>query len=467
MVMPILMIFLTITTAGIPIAVSKLVSKENSRNNYNGVRKIYYTSVIVTILISSLLSSILYFSSEFISVTILKNSNTYNSILLLCPAIIIISLSSVIRGFYYGLKRVKQVGIALILEQLTRILFVLGLIYYIDKINSTLGAFIAICGISFGEFFGLSWLILNNKIKKDKISKYKISLLSILTQLLYIGFPITISRIINVSLQLANAVIIPQRLVFSGLNSSEAISTYGRVVGMALPFIFLPFIVTTALVVNIIPNISEKIELKQYESIKSDINIAIRTTLLIAFPITLIYIFYSREISFFIYKDELVGNFMRVMAFSTIFLSLQHTLSGILQGLGKQVASTINFIIGMIFQLLCTYFLVGHPEYRIYGFFIGFIVGNFVICGLNYNTLKYHLNMKMDILNWILKPLFASIIMIVSINFSSIILNGLPRLLLTLLYLIIGLSTYLFIMFLTNGIPLEIFKSILKKEKKR
>lgn len=463
MVMPVLMIFLTITTAGIPIAISKLVSKENSLKNYNKVRKIYKTSIYLTLLISTFLSTILVLSSKYISFKLLDNEDVYYSVLFLAPALIIISLSSVIRGYYYGLKRVKTAGTAMIIEQITRIGFVLGFIYYIGSIDSKLGAFIAVCGISLGEIFGLLWLVFNNKVYNRKIKNTysdKISVFNILTQISIIAVPITISRIINVSLQLSNAILIPQRLVVSGLSTNEALATYGRVVGMTMPFIFLPFIVTSALVINIIPNISEQLELKQYNLIKKDILIAIKITILISLPVSAVYLFFSKPIALFIYGDVIVGDFMRTIGVSTVFLALQNTLSGILQGLGKQVTATINFIIGMSFQIFCTYYLVGDPAFGINGFFLGFIVSSLIICSLNYRTLLNVINIKIDYINTLIKPLVSTIIMSITIVFSYNYFNkiNMPNHFSTLIILSIGVLSYFSVLIIIKGIPLSLIK---------
>jgi len=201
---------------------------------------------------SVFLSAIVLFFNKYISNSILKNNDIVSSVLFLSPAILIISMSSVIRGYFYGLKKISPAGISQIIEQVTRIVFVIGLIYYLSPVNSKTGAFIAVCGISVGELFGLLWLVFHYQLLKSKkvssISKNKINFLTILSQISYIAVPITISRIINVLLQLANAILIPQRLMIAGYSNKEAIAIFGRVVGMSMPIIFLPFIVTTVII---------------------------------------------------------------------------------------------------------------------------------------------------------------------------------------------------------------------------
>lgn len=464
-VMPILMVFITITTSGLPIAISKLVAKESSTKNYDAVKKTFRITVFTTFILSIFLSILLLTFSKQISYNLLDNPDSYYLILFLAPAIIIISLSSVIRGYLYGLKKISTAGVAQIIEQLTRIIFVLGLLYYLGPIESKIGAFVAVCGISLGEVFGLIWLIFSTNFINKRLqgtNHKKVAFIKIISQITYISVPITISRIINVSLQLANAVMIPQRLAYSGYSSIDAISTYGRVIGMAIPLIFLPFIVTTALVINIIPNLSEQISLKRYDLIKRDISLALKITVLIAFPVTFMYIFYSNKIALLIYKDVIVGKYLGYLGFTTVFISMYHTLSGILQGIGKQIRSTINFIIGMSFQLVITYNLVGNPNYRINGFFIGFFTGAVIICTLNYITLIKAIKIQFKVKELFIKPIISSVIMITSIYFTyniniKIIKNDL---LTVLISLPIGVLSYIISLFIFKSLPFSVISII-------
>lgn len=469
MVFPVLMVFITITTAGIPIAVSKLVAKQNSLGNHYGVKKTFRIAAIITFIIAITLSFIILFFSKYISYELLESKKVYPSIIFLSPAILVISLSSVMRGYFYGLKKINPAGIAQIIEQITRISFVLITIYLLYPVDSKLGAFIAVCGISVGEIFGLLWLLINYKLMNKKNSKNavrKIPTITVLSQISYIAVPITISRIINVILQMLNAILIPQRLVVAGFSKSEAIATFGRVTGMTMPIIFLPFIVTSALVISIIPNLSEEMALKNYKLIRRNIAQCIRITLFISIPLTMYYIFFSNNISMFFYNDATVGKYIGIMGYSTIFLSLQHTLSGILHGLGKQVITTINYVIGMTFQLIATYFLVCNPSFGINGFFIGFLVSTVSICILHYIVLNNLIKINISTTNYIIKPLISAAISVVTmITLSSYLkdmnVENYVRFLSTF---VCGGITYISFLFIIKGIPPMILSRLIPKK---
>lgn len=451
MSIPVLMLFVTIPSSGIPIAVSKIIAKQPSTHSKSN-QKIFNLSILITLIISVSLSILLIITSKSICTNILKNQNLYLHILFLSPAIVIISLSSVIRGFFYGMKLIKPTSISQILEQLSRIVFVLGYLYYLSPIKPHLGALIAIIGLSLGELIGLTSLISfyqahkKNSLIHNFTTNINVSSTKILHKIINISTPITISKLISISLQLVNAVIIPNRLIASGLSSKEAISSFGRVTGMTMPFIFLPFIVISALAVNVIPNISRNLQYKNYSKIKNDTNTAIKIAILISFPLTAIYILFSHDIGLFLYNDELVGIYIKSMGYSTIFLALHHIIASILHGLGKQVYTTINHAIGMSIQLLITYISVSNPNIRIYGFFISFFIGNLITFILNAIILRKTIKLKNTYIFFALKVLASTIIMIIIGNSIYIRLCNIfisSHLLILALALICAFVTYL------------------------
>ncbi|MGO1372439.1 MAG: putative polysaccharide biosynthesis protein [Senegalia sp. (in: firmicutes)] len=468
---PVLMLFLTLTTAGIPIAVTKLVAKEEGKNNYLGSRKILRVSIYITLLLSLILSFILFLSAPFISKNILKNKEILFFLYFLIPAIPIVSVSSVTRSYFYGLKKMAVSGSSQIIEQISRILFVLIVLYLSYPISSTYGSFIAILGLSVGELFGLLWLFLSYNVlklrqKKIAITK-KIPTIKIVKSLFLISLPITLSSLFHVLLTISNTILIPRRLVIAGYTNEQAIEIFGRVVGMAMPFIFLPFIFTSALVTNIIPNISEQISRNKISEIEESTSLCLKITFLLAIPITFIYAFYSIQLGNFIYNDELVGRYLSALSYSTLFLSLHHTASGILHGLGKQVKASINHLIGMSIQLSITYFLVANPNFKIYGFFIGFLTCSVIMCSLDFIVLKQNINIKLDILNSIIKPILSSFIMIyfIKIGFYYINYFNLYNPYTILLNYVMSVFIYLFLLIISKSLPLNTLLKIINKNK--
>lgn len=423
MVFPFLMVLITIPTAGIPIAVSKQVAHEKSLHNREGIYKVLFLALSLGALISLTLSVFVSLKINYIVENILDNPNLYYPVLWTIPSISIITFSSILRGFFYGLKEMAPPASAQLLEQIFRIIFVLSYLYYRKPSNPVAAATIAVIGISIGEFCGLLYLILRFNFKKilmkpHFIKTYTESSFKMLKTLCYISIPITLSCLISVIMQTTNSILIPQRLQVAGLSPTAAIETFGKISGMAMPLLYLPFTVTNALVLNIIPNISEQLAVNNWKDIEYKSNLALRITLLVAIPSTIVFVVFGNHLADLVYGHADVGRYLSIISYGMIFLCMQHTLSGILHGMGKQVVTTINYTLGMLLQLYCTYFLIPNPRYGINGFFIGFLLSTFVIFALNFVSLMGYIKLKLPVTQTILKPIFASIFMIIAMIYS-------------------------------------------------
>jgi len=463
------MVVITITTAGIPIAVSKMIAKENSVNNRNGVYKVLAIALFIGGAISVGLSIVISAELKFITDNILKNPKLYYPLVWTVPSISVITFSSIMRGFFYGLKDIRPPANAQIIEQVFRIVFVLTYLYYVRPTDPVAAANIAIIGITIGELFSLTYLIFKFNLKKLSskatiLRFYRTPSLHILNDLLFISIPITLSRLVAVAMQSANAILIPQRLELAGLSSLEAVEVFGKISGMAMPLLFLPFTVTTALVINIIPNIAEQLAVNNIKDVEYKSSLALKLTLLIAIPTTIVLVMFGEHLGFLIYNNAEVGKYLSIISYATLFMCIQHTTSGILHGMGKQVVTTINYLCGMLIQLYCTYFLIANPKYGINGFFIGFLISTFLIALLNMITLKKSLKLELPLMQTFTKPLICSVVMIgiMILAYKGVFTFTGSNSWSTLISCAIGLLVYLISLDLTNTFDVKAFISTIR-----
>ncbi len=471
LVLPILMTFITFTASGLPVAVSKLIAHHLSLNNQKTCNKILGLSIFMGLLISLLLSTFLLYKRKYISEQIIQNNDAYLSLIALAPAIPLITLSSIFRGYYYGINNVSTPGVSQILEQIFRIAFVIGSLFFLTPLEPKYASAIAILGISVGEFIGLLWLLSRFKIHKASYIRKTYHILkegniNILHKIILMGAPITITRVVGVFIQSVNAVLIPQKLQQIGYTSKESIAIFGKITGMALPLLFVPFIVTSALVVNIIPTISQEAALHNWKNIRLKSNLAIRMTLLVSIPTMMFFIFFGEPICHFIYHQPDVGSYLSILAYSTVFLSLHHTVSGILHGMGKQIITTLYYFLGMIIQLFCTYYLVPNPKFGLNGFIIGFLLSAFLVCMLHLISLNFYIPLKVNLRNSVIKPFAASIVMIIFIvcTYNACIKTSIGPWFAIFISIILGFISYSLTVLLSGSINLKTLKYIFSKK---
>lgn len=473
LVFHVFLVIVTITSSGIPVAVSKITAQKMIKNDYKACKKTLFISIAMGLTLSTVLCILTYNNIELLVKYIVKSDKLRSSLLALIPAIPIVTLSSIIRSYFYGLKNVVPAANAQVAEQIVRIVFVLSILYTLEPQDLKLSVMVATLGITIGELGGLIVLFfkLNSpSLKVPAAISSGINLAgssSSLWKIVSIAFPITLARLVSVFMQSANMFLVPHRLQAAGYSLGQSVTAFGEVVGMTMPLLFLPFIVTSALVVNLIPNISAEKTLMRSSSIELKSVLAIRIALLISIPIAFIFFFFGGPICSFLYTKPSVGMYLRYLSITVIFLSLHHIIAGILHGLGKQVLTTVNYLIGMSLHLVCIYYLVAIPEIGINGFIIGFIFSSFLIFFLNIITLNRFLNVRIKFIKHFINPIFSSILMIASIILSNNYLISLqaPIQLSVLLPTLLGFIVYSVMIIFTGSIKPKTIKYMLSLKK--
>lgn len=473
LVFHVFLVIVTVTSSGIPIAVSKITAQKMIKNDYKACKKTLFIGITTGLTLSILLCILTYNNIEFLVKYLVKSDKLSSSLLAIIPAIPIVTLASIIRSYFYGLKNVMPAASAQVAEQLVRIIFVLSILYILEPKDLKSSVMIATLGITAGELGGLIVLFfkLNSRSLKTPMgtnSGFNLAgSSSSLFKIISIAFPITLAKLVSVFMQSANMVLVPHRLQVAGYSVEQSVKTFGEVVGMTMPLLFLPFIVTSALVVNLIPNISAEKTMMRSTSIELKSVLALRIALLISIPIAFIFFFFGGPICSFLYAKPSVGIYLRYLSLTVIFLSLYHIIAGILHGLGKQVLTTVNYLIGMSLHLVCIYYLVSIPKIGINGFIIGFIFSSFLMFLLNIIALNRFLDINIKFIKHFINPIFSSVLMIISIILSNryfLSINA-PIQLAVLLPTFLGGIVYLVMIILTGSIKTKTIKYIFSLKK--
>ena len=379
-----LMICLALTTTGIPTTLSCLVANKKAFNDKHNSNVLFISTLYVAFFISLVLSLFISFNAKYISLTLLKDSNLDLLILAICPAIVVITISNILRGYYYGLKDVLVPAIGQIIEQITRIIFVFLIIMYIN--NKALNCYIALLGISIGEMINILFTTICLYKNTNLYNKYTIHIKDFYNasiETLKMSIPITCNRLSNILLHSLSSMIVPSRLVISGISYTQSLSMYGVISGMVMPFVYLPFTLGSALVVNLIPSISQEMSLGKYKNVIKKINYALLLTFTVGILSSLLFYIFGDRLCLILFNNKLAGTYLKSMFLVPLFISLNHTLSGILHSIRKEIASSIITIVSMFIQLISLYVLLPVPELNIYAYIYTVTIVSFFTCLLH------------------------------------------------------------------------------------
>jgi len=224
MIMPIFMLTLTLTTSGIPTAISKITSREHSMGNHYMIIKNLQISILLIMGLCVVTSIMIISQSSKINWLIFQDKNSVTSLFLLIPAIFLISITSTIRGSLYGLNKMAQAGISEVVEHITRFVGVIIILFVFSPSAPWEAANIAIIGISIGETFDLIYLLYlyKRQFKNTAFFLKKVTHMSIVQQIFSTATPLTVLGVISLTSQFLISILLPKGLMVSGMSLQES-----------------------------------------------------------------------------------------------------------------------------------------------------------------------------------------------------------------------------------------------------
>lgn len=466
MVHPVFIMALVIATAGLPLAVSKLVSRQMAYQNIKASLKILRIAIYLLLILGITITIILLLIAPYILKSLYADPRVNWILYGMLPCITICSISSALRGFFQGLQQMTPTAITQCLEQITRI--VVGLIL-VTKLQ-TYGIQAVAIGLAIsmlaGELVGLIFLSILYFRKKQSITKLSggqyysdISTNMIVCDLFSFGIPTTFTRLISsISLTL-EASLIPLTLQKIGFTINQAAAIYGQFSGVSMTILSVPTILTFSLAISLVPAISEAEAQGKLNSLQFRSSESLRLTFLLGLPAVVALLFMPTELSTLLFNIPEAGSTLRILGFGGIFLYLCQTSNGILQGLGLVNKIFINSTIGTLIKILGIIYLVSIPNLNINGAALGFTASYMVVCFLNLQVIKKSTGIEIN-QKQIFLPFLAAMIMSTTIIISNYFLSPMfSDNIVTLISLVFSGLVYIFLVILWGQLKFNILFS--------
>ena len=386
MVFPIYMLALVLTTAGIPLAIAKMVSEEVSLGHQAQAQAIFRLAFWILFISGAVVSTVLYFMTPFLTHRIFPDPRVLTIFQICTPAIFIVSISSVFRGYFQGLQNMVPTAISQICEQLIRV--AVGYTAAIRLLNT--GVEWAAAGLALGmlagETVGLLVIAIQYRHALPKFQEEgrqpRYSSRLILIKLWHLASPVTAGRLLSTGLSALDAMLIPLRLQVAGYGAREATTLFGQLGGSAFTLLTFPSVFTFALATSLVPAISEAAARRQLHVVRARSTEAIRLTILIGIPCLIILFYFSRPLTSF-FKSTEISPILRVLAIGGIFSYIQQTTTGILQGLGKVHLPVLHSIVAAVIRIPILVYLTGLPQWGLRGTALAYTVGFIIMAFLN------------------------------------------------------------------------------------
>lgn len=450
-------LLLALSSIGIPSVISKLVSERIAINDQKGAQRVFKMCMALFVGIGAILSFALYFGAGYIATVIYNVPDTKYVMKALAPAIMFVSASAVLRGYFAGQNDMKPTSYSQIIEQLLNCILSIVFVYsllgkeaYIMAAGGNLSTTVAIIL----TFIYLIAYYKKRKLKVDQKQKSvedNLTVWQLLKKILIISVPVTVSSVISVIHPLIDSATVSRciQTVFSSMYSAKdqleliSMSKTG-ILSKIDTLVNLPLAVNVAFSTALVPVISGAIAQKDMETASKRMTFSVFASLLIVLPCAAGFIALAQPILNLIYPSANDGATLLMMySISMVFIALNQTVNGGLYGLNKTYIPLIGVVTGAIIKLILNIILISNPNIEITGAAISSIISQgiaFAICTI---ALIKNIKLNLKFGRMIIAPIFASAFMGICTFFVNQLLNNIVgNKLSTVISIIIGALIY-------------------------
>ena len=417
---PIYLMAITVSSAGVPVAISIITSEKLANKDYRGAKRVFNVSLRLLLISGLVFSSALLFGADFlINQHIIRDARAYYSIIALAPAVFFVTFLASFRGYLQGWQIMTPTATSEVVEQLVRVITMLVFADLFMPYGLAYAAGGASMGAGAGAFCALLVLMwfyrrlkrrLHEEIEAQDDSIPQESAGHIIKRLLKLALPVSLTSLmlpIGANLDL---LIVPQRLEVAGFDVRHATELFGYLTGMAVPLVNLATIFTAAMTISLVPSISESRTLERFDAIRDKIRLAFRVAMIITFPCFMGLFFLAEKVAALIYNAPGAAGAIQTMSVGILFLGMHQISTGILQGLGKTAIPVINMILACLVKVVMSWWLTAIPLLGIKGASMATVADFAVAAIINMGFIYKYTGFTFS-LGSLLKPLLASGVM--------------------------------------------------------
>ena len=413
-----------IATAGLPVAISKMVSESRTIGT-NDTERIFSVAFHVFLVIGTIASLFILFFADWIA-ALMGSEDAVWAIRAIAPSVFLIVFICPYRGYYQGHGNMMPTAISQVIEAVGKLIFGVGLtvlvLYalfpeniFLQSEREAFGAAAAMLGVSAGILFSAAYLILRSRGHNLSHSPKKRGgrpRKQILKEMVSIAIPITLSSsILSITTLIDTGMIL--RLLVSGAGfTAELSKTYHSAYIWATTLYALPSAFVVTIAVSLLPALAAFRVKRDREGLIRTTRSAIRVTSLLGMPAAVGFIVLPGPLLNLLYgagnRTDIAAELLQVLGIAVIFVCIVTVTNSILQSIGLVTIPILTMAVGAAAKLLCTYFLVSNPSVHINGAPIGTVICFGLIALLNTIIVMRTTETGIGLLSELGKPLIAS-----------------------------------------------------------
>ncbi|AQS02743.1 putative polysaccharide biosynthesis protein [Clostridium beijerinckii] len=464
---PLYMFFIAMAS-GVPVAISKMISEKNATNDIYGSFEVMKESAILMTIIGTGTTLALFFFAKPIVLFLKWDPKAYYSLIGISFAPIVISFVTIFRGFFQGLQNMTPSAISQIIEQIGRVIFGVGLAVFLLPRGIEYSAGGAAFGATAGAVLGGAYLYSNYKRVKKRYAIKKIkSNPEILNTILKIAIPISLGTTVSSIMNLIDSILVPQKLLDAGFTNVQSTVLYAQLTGKASVIVNIPLTLSMAICTSLIPIIAENFILKKQKELKGKIDASMKMASVIAIPCTFGLFFLAEPVMKFIFPGRFEGiEILKYLSLTIPFIIITQTTTAILQGTGHYIKPVINLLIGCLIKIVLTWVLVPMQMFNIYGAVLASFGAYLTVSILNIVMMKFTLRVRLNLYEILIKPCYASSIMmfIVLISYNILYKNTISNGISCLTSIFLGMIVYIIMIIVFKVFNVEEIRDRFKRK---
>ncbi len=473
LVFPTYNMLLTISSAGLPVAISRMVSFSLAKDDPRNAKRIFSIALWMLATLGFLFMILMIVMSPSLAVRS-GDVSTQPGFVAIAPALLLVCIMSALRGFMQGQQNMVPTAISQLIEQVGKVFVALPLAYFGMKVSVAYAAAGVLLGTSIAEGAALLFMIATYRRKKpafdrlpQNVQEEPIAAKTLLKQLLNLSIPITLGACIVPIAGFIDSGLLLNRLMDADIERTEALGLYGRYSGYVLTLINVPTALATAISMSLVPSISGAMAKGDGKQMRRQSSLGLKLSFVVGLPCSIGMSMLSRQLLDLIYHFNtpealnVTANLLSLSSLTIVLFTVVQSTSGILQGLRKQRIPMYTLMVGVAAKVFLNYTLIGMPGVNIYGAPIASITCYTLSMLPNLYYVHRYTGMKPDVWNVAGRPALATAGMAAVLFVSMRLLpaHGVW----TLIQVLIGVAAYAGFALLTGAVDREDLSPILRR----
>ena len=454
-------VMLLISTAGLPVAVSRMISQASTLEHYSRMRKIFRTALVMFAFMGALTSVLMIFGAKPLA-NVMNQPDAWISIACLGPCGILICLMSAYRGYFHGQGNMAPTSVTQVIEAFVKLVVGLALAFLLIRMTGSvaMAAGGAILGVTMGSAIALVYMLAKFRPAYRGLpvtSEDPGTTKDTVKELLTIAIPITIGSaglqlltVIESGLYMDRLVHLMEtgqymsHMVQGTVTAQKAAATLKGLFNMTQTIFNMPCAFMIPIAVSVLPAVTSFLTLGDDKGVRETEESASRITGLLSLPCAVGLTVLARPIMALLggYEGEqleMSAQFMAIQGITVFLYAIIQYTNALLQSHGYVNVPVINMLSSGVVRLVLVYVMVGNPNLGLMGAPLGAFIGYLLIAVLNLVAIQLKVAQKPKLLKNLLRPAMPALVMgvvvffcyralvsVIGIDGSRVILAGAP-----------------------------------------